>query len=265
MILARRWTGPAAVGLAVAASGGLVLGLAAAVGAAAAVRRLNAVVAGRSLAADRAAFLEAVGALAEELRAGRPPPAALAAAADMLPSSWSGLAMREAAAASALGGDPAVVLRRAVVVDDRGGGRAVGAAGADPGVRASSDRPPPPSDSVITDGLARVAAAWQVSLRSGAPLSDTLDRLERDLRSAARARSRLAAELAGPRATAALLAGLPVLGVVLGAAMGADPIHVLLRTAPGQVALLVGVTLDAAGLRWTERILRSADPVALRR
>jgi tight adherence protein B len=68
----------------------------------------------------------------------------------------------------------------------------------------------------------------------------------------------VAAQLAGARSTAALLAVLPLLGIGLGAAMGARPLHVLLGTERGQVAMLVGAGLDALGLLWTARIVKAA-------
>jgi tight adherence protein B len=55
-----------------------------------------------------------------------------------------------------------------------------------------------------------------------------------------------------------LLAVLPLLGIGLGAAMGARPLQVLLGTEKGQVAMLVGAGLDALGLLWTARIVKAA-------
>ena len=67
----------------------------------------------------------------------------------------------------------------------------------------------------------------------------------------------LASQLSGPRATAGLLAVLPVLGLGMGAAMGARPWHVLTATGPGRLALLLGVGFDLLGVMWTERLTRS--------
>jgi len=103
-----------------------------------------------------------------------------------------------------------------------------------------------------------VAAVWTVSERSGAPAAAVLDRVEQDLRTAVRHRQEISAQLAGARATAALLAVLPLLGIGLGMAMDARPLQVLLETGRGQVALLVGTGLDALGLLWTARIVRAA-------
>jgi tight adherence protein B len=67
------------------------------------------------------------------------------------------------------------------------------------------------------------------------------------------------AALAGPRSTGTLLAVLPLLGIGLGAGMGAHPITVLLGQPRGQLALAVGVVLEALGVRWTSRIIAAAE------
>lgn len=104
-----------------------------------------------------------------------------------------------------------------------------------------------------------IVAVWSVSQRSGAPAADVLDRVEQDLRGRQDQRREVAAALAGPRSTGTLLAVLPLLGIGLGAGMGAHPITVLLGQPRGQVALVVGVALEALGVRWTSRIIASAE------
>ena len=103
-----------------------------------------------------------------------------------------------------------------------------------------------------------VGAVWTICERSGAPAAAVLDRVEEDLRATVHQRREVAAQLAGARSTAGLLALLPLLGIGLGATMGADPLHVLLGTPAGQLALVMGVGLDAAGLLWTSRIIAAA-------
>ena len=58
----------------------------------------------------------------------------------------------------------------------------------------------------------------------------------------------------------ALLAGLPLLGLAMGAGIGADPWAVLTRTGTGQVLLVAGVGLEAAGLMWSSRLIARAVP-----
>ncbi len=103
----------------------------------------------------------------------------------------------------------------------------------------------------------RVAAAWQVADATGAPLADLLDRLDTDLRGLERVRLAAAAHAAGTRATAGLLAVLPVAGIGVGYGMGADPLHVLLHTPVGAACAGVAVLLQLAGLVWTGRLSRA--------
>jgi tight adherence protein B len=82
--------------------------------------------------------------------------------------------------------------------------------------------------------------------------------VEDDLRARVRHRAELRAATAGPRASAAVLAGLPVLGLLMGSGVGADPWHVLTTTGTGQVLLVAGVALEAAGLVWSRRLVLRA-------
>jgi tight adherence protein B len=197
----------------------LVAGLAAACGTAAVVARQRA---RRAIAEEErvAALTEALGALAAELRSGRP----LAAAAT---------------AAGAACGDPAVA--EAVV-------RAV---------RAPASVPAPSPDAGAWEAaVARLAAAVRLSVRTGCSLAGVAGAVEDDLRARGRHRLELRSALAGPRASAALLAGLPLLALLMGSGVGAEPWRVLTTTGTGQVLLVVGVALEAAGLAWTGRLVR---------
>jgi tight adherence protein B len=104
-----------------------------------------------------------------------------------------------------------------------------------------------------------IAQAWQLAVTLGIPLSGALARVDDDVQ-ARRDQARLVASaLAGPRSSAALLAGLPALGLILGLAMGAHPLHVLLDTSAGRILLFVGVLLDGLGVMWTARLISSAE------
>ncbi len=219
-----RWILLIAGVLAVVALAGPAAGVAAALVGLAALTTVQSMLDARAAGRAEDAVLEAVGALAAELRAGLPPSAALRSAAEVADGPVATV-LTEAASSAALGGDAAEVLRA----------------------------------DTQADGLRRVSAAWQVSSVSGASLGDVLDRVEHDLRADRAHGRRIDAELAGPRATAGLLAVLPLLGLGLGASMGAHPAHVLLHTVPGQVALIVGAGLDALGVWWTARIIAAAQ------
>lgn len=109
--------------------------------------------------------------------------------------------------------------------------------------------------------LADVAVAWQVTEATGAALAGPAEHLAAAARSAETLRRELDGQLAGPRATAALLAVLPLAGVLLGSALGADPAAFLLATPAGRGCLLGGAVLVAVGVGWTEALVaRVAGP-----
>ncbi|WP_138905612.1 type II secretion system F family protein, partial [Streptomyces albidochromogenes] len=165
------------------------------------------------------------GAVAGELRAGRQPGQALSAAAG---TGGLGDAEAEVMAAARFGGDVPEALRRAA---------------REPGA----------------DGLAGVAACWRVAVDGGAGLAAGLDRLEGALRAERDQRENLRAQLTGAWATVALLALLPVAGLLIGSALGAGPLRVLLHTPAGLGCLLVGGLLEGAGLLWARRIVRRGE------
>lgn len=115
------------------------------------------------------------------------------------------------------------------------------------------------SDEPGLEGLAGVAACWRVAVGSGAGLAAGLDRLESALRAERRQREELRAQLAGAWSTVAVLALLPVLGMGLGAALGADPLRVLFHSTVGLVCLVTGGLLEACGLLWAARIVRAGE------
>lgn len=99
-----------------------------------------------------------------------------------------------------------------------------------------------------------IRAAVRLADRTGAPLADLLDRIDVDARAADRGRATAAAQAAGARATAWLLAALPIGGIGLGYGIGVDPVAVLLHSAVGGSCAVLAVMLQVAGLFWTERL-----------
>jgi tight adherence protein B len=116
-----------------------------------------------------------------------------------------------------------------------------------------------PNEAAPDADLAALEHAWRVAATTGAPLADVWSRVARDLTQQIEQRRAVASALAGARSSAALLAGLPVVGVLLGTAMQAQPLHVLAATSAGHVMLLLGVCLDAAGLGWTHWLTARAE------
>ncbi|MET9493528.1 type II secretion system F family protein [Streptomyces sp. NPDC006552] len=214
----------AVIGVAGASPLPLLLGLGAVPGAARARRAREA---RRERERHGDAVIRMCGLMAGEVRAGRQPGEALAVAAresDALP----GARGAGVVAAARFGGDVAGALREAA--------RRPGA-----------------------EGLHGLAACWRVAVDRGAGLAAGLDRLAGALRAERDQRADLQAQLAGPWSTAVMLAGLPALGLLLGSAMGAQPLRVLLHTGAGVGCLVVGGALEAAGLWWAVRIVRGAE------
>ena len=173
----------------------------------------------RRRAQMRAAVRESLAEVVADVRAGQPPERALTRA---LSDRDAALAPRTLAAA-------------------RWGGDIVGALRDD-------------SRAAAQPLLASAAACWSVAATQGAGLADALDRLVAQDRRAEEVRRQLEAHLAAPKATARMLALLPAFGLVLGIAVGGDPLGWLLGTPLGVACLVLGLLLIALGLLWATRI-----------
>lgn len=117
-------------------------------------------------------------------------------------------------------------------------------------------------DTAATPGaetLRAVAAAWEVSDRTGAPLADMLTAVSDSLRHEFSRRREAAAQLSTMRVTTHLMAILPVatLGLFSFGNDGA-PVHFLTRTWPGVLCLATASVLVIVGLVWSERMARLA-------
>ncbi len=176
----------------------------------------------REAEANAGRMAEVCDLLAAELGAGRPPEAALEEAA----ITWT--ALRPVADACRLGGDVPGAFR---------------AVAATPGA----------------GGLRLLAAAWTVSQRTGGSLGPATRRVADAIRRDRSTRRVIAGELASARATARLVAGLPVVALLMGSGAGADPWS-FLDTPPGWVCLAGGLGVGFVGLWWIELLARGADP-----
>jgi tight adherence protein B len=173
--------------------------------------------------ANAARVVEVCDLLASELAAGRPPEAALREAA----AAWP--ALLPVAEVSRLGGDV-------------------------PGALLAAARVPGAS------GLRHLGAAWTVAQRTGGGLGAATRRVAEAVRAEQSTHRVVAGELASARATARLMAGLPLVALMMGSGSGADPWSFLLGTPAGLVCLAGGLATGIAGLWWIEQIARGVDP-----
>jgi len=103
---------------------------------------------------------------------------------------------------------------------------------------------------------ARLRSGWLLTRRHGVAFTPLIDALAADLAQQIAADSERSGEVAGPRMSGYVMALLPVLGLALGAGMGADPVRVLLTSALGNILMVAGISLTCAGLLWSDRIVR---------
>jgi tight adherence protein B len=141
-------------------------------------------------------------------------------------------------------GDPLAGLRALLSAEAARGARL------EPTWRAAAERWRSPA-------LQAVAEGWGLSERHGAPVVDVLDALVGALRDRMRIEAAVQTALAAPRATARLLAVLPIGGVGLGELVGVHPLAVLVGTGAGHVAGVLGVAATLGGWLWMRRLVAS--------
>lgn len=192
----------------------------------------------------------AVGMMVREVEAGAPPSAAVRAAAAGLPSSLAALVL------GAVEEGPLLVRSFAAGLTTRGdsGGSAVSAAGA-----AGSAVAPVRGNAALLVAVERLGTAVSAANRHGIALTGVLTAAAQDLRDRADAAERRVSSTAGAVMSGYVLAALPIGGLGLGVAMGAEPWSVLTGSALGGVLLVTGAALLCAGLLWADRLVRGRD------
>jgi len=175
-------------------------------------------------AMDQGRTLEtALDVLVGELRAGSHPVRAFGVAADETAGTVA-VSLRSVAARARLGADVTAGLRAAA------------------------------RSSALPAHWDRLAVCWQLAADHGLAIATLMRAAQRDIAERQRFSARVAAGMAGARATAAILGGLPVLGVLLGQLIGARPLSFLLSGHAGGWLLVVGSSLTCGGLLWSDRI-----------
>jgi tight adherence protein B len=177
----------------------------------------------RRRATEAAALQGALGVLVGELRVGAHPVLAFEAAASEVSGDVADSLLAVAARAR-LGADVAA------------------------GLRAVAAR------SALSGHWERLSVCWHLAHTQGLAIVALVAAAQRDLVERDRFTSRVAAGMAGARATATILAGLPLLGIGLGELIGAQPMRFLLAGGVGGWLLMIGASLACAGLWWSDRI-----------
>lgn len=103
------------------------------------------------------------------------------------------------------------------------------------------------------------AAAAAVVAHAGTSWAQIAAGLGRDVHASMRRHQEVETLLAGARASAVLLALLPILGMVMAAGLGAAPMRFLLETPFGRADLAVGALLQLLGVAWTLRLANGAQ------
>jgi tight adherence protein B len=108
--------------------------------------------------------------------------------------------------------------------------------------------------SALPENWNRLAACWQLASDHGLAIATLMRAAQRDIAERQRFSARVTAGMAGARATAVILAGLPVLGMLLGQLVGASPLQFFLSGHVGGWLLVIGSMLACAGLVWSDQI-----------
>jgi tight adherence protein B len=109
------------------------------------------------------------------------------------------------------------------------------------------------------EGLADVAGAWHLAEQTGAPLAVILDRIAGSIQAEVELDREVAVEAGPARATARLMAVLPIFGLGLGLLLGVNPVAVLVGSGLGVTCLIAGLALACCGIWWIERIVSALD------
>jgi tight adherence protein B len=112
------------------------------------------------------------------------------------------------------------------------------------------------AETLRSDDLRLVAAAWTLCDTLGSPLAPTVATVSDVVRRRQAVRHRIAAALAGPRATMRVLTALPLSGPFVALAVGVSPGDLYTETA-GDLSLAVGLVMLLLGRLWASRMIRA--------
>ena len=90
-------------------------------------------------------------------------------------------------------------------------------------------------------------------------MAEVLDSCAQGISDTAEATAARDVALAGPRTSAQLLAWMPLFGIVLGAALGVDPLAFLFGSWMGIGLLIFGIIAEILGIMWVRSLVSSAE------
>ena len=111
---------------------------------------------------------------------------------------------------------------------------------------------------IVLDSIPATIAVCRMGHSTGAPMADILDACALGVTEAMEARAAREVALAGPESSAYMLALLPIIGVALGYAMGADPLGFLLGSMLGNVVLAAGCVCEISGIILVRKLVQRA-------
>ncbi|MGO1545340.1 MAG: type II secretion system F family protein [Gulosibacter sp.] len=103
-----------------------------------------------------------------------------------------------------------------------------------------------------------LGATWRLAETTGAPLGPALRDLAAGFRDIGQSERDVAIALAAPQATSRIVMALPLVGLLLGALLGFDPIGVLFGDPIGWALLAIGGLLMLVGWWWNRRLVNAA-------
>lgn len=108
-------------------------------------------------------------------------------------------------------------------------------------------------------GIPAAVAVCRMSKVSGAPQAEVLESCAQGITEVVEGISERKVALAGPKTTAWMLACMPLLGMILGAVIGARPLSFLTQTPLGFAVLIAGGAMEFLGLLWVRALVKKAE------
>ncbi len=95
---------------------------------------------------------------------------------------------------------------------------------------------------------------WQVCENNGAALSPALSQFAQQIRTEKELREELSSSMSGAKLSAWVLAGLPLLGIVLAGFLGVNSLQWLSTSSLGNYNIIAALMLETTGIIWVSKI-----------